>query len=361
MLINRCTAAVSSNRAAGALAVRAGGRGTFLAADVHNPGAAAAYLQLFDVAAEDVELGTTVPVLAFAVLAGASRRIRPRRPLGGLVRSYAITSSRTGSGMPTEACSVSIAMSGHPSQAASSPADPLSVLDDDFEDGSADPTERGWTWYQESTVATAEVADGELHLESTTGGAAGAWIYNENRGNLLHKPVRGDFDFRSRWRVRNAAGSGSPTGGVPIEWRFAGPGVADPDDAEHNSLHLKLGGDPDGQNRIEWKTTDGDVSTWAAVAGSAPLDYDLRIVRQGQVFLLYYRRTDAGYALESDAGWTLVQTIDRTDNAVPARTGGAAAVAMPNEVWIYLTGGYAGPQTDLDIQGWCERAIVRTP
>ena len=306
-------------------------------------------------------------VLAYAVLAGASRRVRPKRPLGARVLSYAVTSTRTGSGVPSEACSVAIAMDGQPSEAETSPADPLSVLDDDFEDGPTDPTDRGWTFFQESTVDTAEVVDGELHMVSTTGGASGAWIYNEYRGNLLHKSVTGDFVVRVRCRVRNAAGTGSPTGGVPLEWRFGGGiNITDPDDSEHNSLHMMFGGDPDGENRGEWKTIDGAVALWGSVPLAGPLDYDAEVARTGQVFVLSVRAYDAelgpedeGYvSLEDDAGFTVVQTIDRDDDTQPAR---ASAVPMPATVWICLTGGYAGPQTDLDIQAWFERVIVRTP
>lgn len=367
MLLNRQSAAVSVNRAAGALAVPAGGRSTFLGLDVYNPGSAVAYLQAFDVAAEDVELGTTVPVLAYALLPGQVRKVRPKRALWAGVLSYAVTSTRTGSGMPSAACSVSLVMDGQPSEAEMSPADPLSALDDDFEDGAVDPTDRGWTFFQESTIDTAEVADGELHMVSTTGGASGAWIYNTQRGNLCHKSVTGDFVVRVRSRVRNAAGDGSPTGGVPLEWRFGGGiNITDPDDSVHNSLHMMFGGDPNGQDRGEWKTIDDAVALWDSVALDPPLDYDAEIARTGQVFVLSVRQydpelgpEDEGYvALEDDAGFTVVQTIDRSDNATPAR---ASAVPMPNTVWICLTGGYAGPQTDLDIQAWFGGVIVRTP
>lgn len=366
MLANRTSAVVSSNRTAGALAVPVGGRGTWLGFDAYNPGSAVAYLQAFAVEAEDVVLGTTVPVLAYALPVGA-RRVRPQQPIGARVLSYAVTSTRTGSAVPTEACSVAIAMDGQPSEAETSPADPLSVLDDDFEGEPSDPTDRGWTFFQESTIDTAEVADGELHMVSTTGGAAGAWIYNQYRGNLCYRPVTGDFVVRVRSRVRNAAGDGSPTGGVPVEWRFGGGvNITDPDDSEHNSLHMMFGGDPDGQDRGEWKTIDAAVALWGSVALDGPLDYDAEVARTGQVFVLSVRQydpeigpEDEGYvALEDDAGWTVVQTIDRSDNATPAR---ASAVPMPATVWICLTGGYAGPQTNLDIQAWFGGVIVRTP
>ncbi|MCA9656357.1 MAG: LamG domain-containing protein [Myxococcales bacterium] len=80
-----------------------------------------AYLQAFDVPEDQVVLGTTLPVLSYAVAATDARLIRPRRPLGAGVQSYAVTSSRTGGAGPAAACSVSMRMSGVPEDAADVP------------------------------------------------------------------------------------------------------------------------------------------------------------------------------------------------------------------------------------------------
>lgn len=349
--------AASSNRAAGALAVPAGGRATLLGLEAVNPGAEVAYFQAFDRAAELVVLGETAPVLSYALTPGA-RRLRLKRPASSRVFSYAVTSTRTGAGMPSQACSLVLTMSGETDEGVGSFADPLSVLDDDFETAGEPTPPVGWEEYQPATIDRSEVGNGYLLLTSTVGGVGGSFIYNENRGSFLFKRVRGDFDYRSRNQVLNAVGDGTPATAAG-EWRFAGPGVADPDDSQHNALHIKLGADPTGQNRIEWKTTDGDVSTWDSVAGAAPLYYDLRIVRLRQVFRLYYRVAEL-HALEDDADWTLLETIDRSSNATPPRVGGAAAVTMPNELLLYLCGGYSNVAT-LDVQLQCFGAIVRTP
>lgn len=327
-----------------------------------NPGATPAYVQVFDVAAASVALGETEPVFSMAVPPGRSARIRPPRPIrcaGGM--SFAATGGRMDGTSPAGPLVVQLEVGGEAELGET--LDPA-VFIDDFETGDTLVENRGWAWFDEETVATQTIAGGELRLVSTEGGASGAWIYNENRGNLLHKPVTGDFDARTRSRVRNAAGTGSPAGGVPLEWRFGGGiSITDPDDTDHNSLHMMFGGDPDGQDRGEWKTTDGTVSTWASVPLTPPLDYDARVVRVGQVFSLYIRAFDAelgledeGYvALGDDDDWTLVQTIDRTDNTTPAR---ATAVPMPATVWLCITGGYAGPQSDLDIQAWFLEVLV---
>ncbi len=248
-----------------------------------------------------------------------------------------------------------------PAAALGAPAeavDPLASLDDDF--AGTDVLEaRGWTIYNDGTIDAQQVSGGVVFLQSTGGGAADAWWYSQpgpfrQDGALVYKLVDGDFDVRARVEVRNAADTGSPTGGVASEWRFAGIAVHDPAgliSGEFNYIHIALGGDPNGANRVEWKVTDDDgaapQSTFGSAAGSAPLDYDLRIVRVGQTLTLSYRRTDEGEPLGSDLSWSTLETIEKDANT-PARTGGATPVAFPSEVAVGIMPPYAGPQTDLD-------------
>lgn len=340
------------------------GAGLLVGGRAFNPQSSTIYVQVFDAQAADVELGTTVPVFTAAVPPGRAVRLRPPRPIrcpGGL--SFAATAERTGGSSPAGPITLQLEVGG--SAELGEVVDPALFIDD-FESGDPLLENRGWTWFDEATVATQTMAGGELHLVSTTGGAGEAWWYNTENGNLLHKTVTGDFDARARLRVRNAAGTGSPSSAA-LEWRFAGIAVHDPDRAtELNYVHAMLGADPNGQNRIEWKTTDDSVSTWDSVAGAAPLDYDLRIVRTGQVLTLSYRAFDADLepgdedyvALADDSGWTVYQPIDRDDNATPARLGGAPAVNLPNTLQIGLTGGYAGPTATLDIQAWFREVAI---
>lgn len=82
----------------------------FLGADVYNPHATdVAYLQVFDVAAASVTLGTTTPIAAFAIPAGQARLCATGYPMYVATRlSYAVTATRTGSGAPSSACNLTI-------------------------------------------------------------------------------------------------------------------------------------------------------------------------------------------------------------------------------------------------------------
>lgn len=245
--------------------------------------------------------------------------------------------------------------------------DPLVALSDDFS-GSDDLATRGWTVYNAADLSDDTISSGELHLSTTTGGDPGTHWYSqisgpqERDGALIYKLIRGNFDARLRIRIRNAANTGSPSAAAG-EWRFAGLQAQDPAgliSGEYNYAHVALGSDPNGQNRIEWKVTDsggatGPQSTYDSDAGSADLDYDLRLVRRGQAIDLYYRRTDAGEALPSNTGWVAlsVGTLLK-DSATPARIGSATPVAFPDELAVGIMPPYAGPQTSVDLQAWCE-------
>lgn len=247
--------------------------------------------------------------------------------------------------------------------------DPLNASSDAFSLAGA-LVDRGWTIYNGATIATQDVTGGEVHLESTTGGSAGAWWYSQpsgpalrENGALVYKLVTGNFDARGRFRVRNAAGTGSPTTAA-LEWRFAGIQAQDPAglvSGFFNYVHIALGSDPNGTNRAEWKVTDDNGaasfrSTFASDPISAPLDYDLRMVRSGQTFRLYYRAH--GLPLLSDAGWSEVSVGPIVkDQNTPARTGGATPVAFPDTLAVGIMPPYAGPQVTLDLRAWCEGIV----
>lgn len=256
-------------------------------------------------------------------------------------------------------------------EADAEPEDDLAALDDDFS-GADDLEGRGWLLYRSETLATQAVSDGEVVLESTTGGNGGVWWYAQpgfrQNGSAVYKLVTGDFDARARVRQRNAAGSGSPTGGVPLEWRMAGMGVFDPAgfvSGYHSFAYIALGGSPNGANRAEWKVHDDDggaspQSTFDDEEVDDPLDYDLRTVKVGQLVELSYRPVSSGEPLESDLGWTELITIEKDTND-PPRTGGATPVPFPEEVAVAIIPPYAGPQTDLDQHFTVEAFRIRRP
>ncbi len=253
--------------------------------------------------------------------------------------------------------------------------DSLAELDDDFT-GTDSLEDRGWLIYGAGTIATQTVSGGELLLESTTGGSSsGTWWYSQpgpfrQDGALVYRLVTGDFDARIRVRQRNAAGTGNPTGGVALEWRFGGLAIHDPAglvSGEFNFVHIAAGGSPNGADRIEAKVTDDDgganpQSTFDDELGSGDGDYDLRTVKVGQVVTLSYRRVDSGEPLASDVGFTTVAMgAVHKDANTPARTGGAAPVAFSSdEVAVGIMPPYAGPQTDLDQRFVVEAFRIRT-
>lgn len=249
--------------------------------------------------------------------------------------------------------------------------DELAALDDDFS-GTDGLEARGWSIYGASTIATQTIAGGELLLESTTGGAPGAWWYSQpgpirQDGALIYKLVTGDFDARIRCRQRAAAATGSPAGGVALEWRFAGLQV---NDLAGNYVHIAAGGSPNGANRIEAKVTDDDGgssprSTFddEEVVLSDDFDVDMRMVKVDQLVELSYRLVSSGESLDSDVGFTTVAmgVIDKASNT-PPRTGGATPVPFPaGALAVGIMPPYAGPQTDLDQQFTVEAFRIRRP
>lgn len=83
--------------------------GWLVGGDIYNPGASVAYLQIFDLAAASVVLGTTVARWTLAIPATSAREIDPPRPIRCLARiSYAVTATRTGAGAPASACNMTL-------------------------------------------------------------------------------------------------------------------------------------------------------------------------------------------------------------------------------------------------------------
>lgn len=252
--------------------------------------------------------------------------------------------------------------------------DPLADLSDDFSTAGS-LTDRGFTVFNPSVIATSTVSGGALTLTGTVGGAGGAHWYSQpgvNRaGAIAYKLVTGDFDVRARCRVTNLAGTDVPpnAGG---EWRFAGIQVQEPaglGSTVYNYVHLGLGSDPNGARRIEWKVTDsgGAVSPYStygsdAGSGATELAYDLRIVRVGQLFYLYYRLISAGEALASDLLWSAISVspISKDTNS-PARFGGTTPVAFSSELAVGIMPPYAGPQASIDIRLVVEEILYSTP
>lgn len=240
-------------------------------------------------------------------------------------------------------------------------SDPLARLSDDFSGSTLDPS---WSIFNGSLIASDEVSGGTgLNFQITSGGANGSFWYNGFDGCLIYKLVEGPCDMRVRLRVRDSANSGNPP---TSDSRIAGIAAHDPTrpptpGATYNYVHTGFGSvDSNPDNRVEWKTTDLDVSTYASTSwpvGGGDLDGDLRIVRSAadlQIFETYVKPSTT--PLDSPGGWTLQQAISRTSNAQPAR---AAAQPLPDVlqwgIMIYSS------EVVHDIRSFVRQVLFSTP
>lgn len=228
-------------------------------------------------------------------------------------------------------------------------SDPLAYLDDLFDSGPADVTQRGWSVYKDGAIAGRAVGSG--HLDFTilagaggVGGATSFWFDGTADGALIHKTIAGPFDCRIRAQIRNTANSGNP---AVSNFRIAGLAAHDPTRTSNVFNYVHIGGGSTGtaNNRVEWKCTDdnggasNDTSAFNAVDWSGgAMDIDLRLVRRAtnlQIFDLFWRATTGDLLSGS---WTSLVTCNRTANTTPDRdTNGALAnlaVSMPETLQV---------------------------
>lgn len=173
-------------------------------------------------------------------------------------------------------------------------------LGDTFDGVALDPS---WSVLNPS-LATISVSGGQLHLEATMSGGGTTW-YNNSEGPLVYKAVTGDFDVRT---VVSTEDAGSPGNPPPTQYRLAGllarspasvPGALD-------WVHVALGSGATAQGvSYEYKSTNDSVSTWATTPTASP-DGELRIVRTGSNFDLYWRP-------DALASWLVIQSFARPD------------------------------------------------
>lgn len=240
------------------------------------------------------------------------------------------------------------------------PVDRLAYLSDDFSSGST-LTGNGWTIEDSSPSCSPSdtISSGEADLTISAGATGGSLWYDTNDGAFWYKTIAGACDFRARVRIRNSANTGAP---ATNNFRIAGLAVHDPDRGTMEYLHVGAGSGNLASSQLEWKTTDNSDSAYAYSASAAVLDYDFRIVRRAsdtQVFDLYYRETGSE-ELRSDIGWTLLETIDRTDVNQPDRVAnlGTTAVSLPDTLrWGFVV--YASVSSH-DIRMFVEDCAFKT-
>lgn len=160
-----------------------------------------------------------------------------------------------------------------------------------------------WTVYEGDGTASIAVSGSELNLTCNAGGTGDSLWFDTDQGILVYQLVTGDFDAIATVRVRNLADDGLPTVGDG-QYRIGGLAAHDPDRGTVlNYVHVGLGCTASAAIECEWKTTEDSVSDYASIAATTGAG-QIRILREGQVFSLYYRATES-------AAWSLVQEIDR--------------------------------------------------
>jgi hypothetical protein len=225
--------------------------------------------------------------------------------------------------------------------------DALAELSDSFSYGT---TLTGNGWSIEDTTPSCSpsdtITDSEADLTVAAGNTDGSFWFDTNDGALWYKAIAGACDFRARVHVMDGDGAATPPTTPPdTQFRVAGIAAHDPDRTTMEYVHVGIGSNNTaGQLQLEWKTTDNSDSAYAytqATLTGGELLYDLRLVRRAsdlQVFDLYVR-AGTSRSLDDDEGWTLLQTIDRTDDQVPDRAAnnGTTAVSLPSTLrWGFM-------------------------
>lgn len=172
----------------------------------------------------------------------------------------------------------------------------------------------GMTLYNGDGVGTVAITGGELGLTVNAGGTADSFWFDADQGVLVYVPISGDFDARALIRVRNSADSGLPTVGDG-NFRIAGLAAHDPDRTTLDYVHVGMGCTASAAITVETKNTVADVSDYDefTTAGASTGIGEVRIVREGQIFRLYYRAA-------TTSPWTLESTYDRTAAPMPSLT-----------------------------------------
>ena len=236
-----------------------------------------------------------------------------------------------------------------------------------------DLADAGWTSNTRGGASFTE-SGGQIVATLATGSVSGSYFHDTNQGAYYYRSFSsngfyGPFDYRARIVATNAADSGDP----PFDAeRIVSMIVTDPANSGSDQNHLYVGiGDADFGNRaVQWKTTDNDgvssdTSAFNSVTANADLEKDVRIVRRTtdkDIFDLYWRSTSLGFDLDDNSGWNLIETIDRSDNAVPPRSlsGSADNLAEPLPDAVYIGFGIHSSETEPDLRGEINEALMLT-
>jgi len=129
------------------------------------------------------------------------------------------------------------------------------------------------------------------------------WFMTQ-RGELIYKPVSGDFKITANVHTSKSSDPNQPPGGDGSV-QLGGVMARNGDSARENYVFVVVGDDGDGLS-IETKNTQDSFSKYSGPSWDSP-DAELRICRVGQTFNLYKRHID------SKETWGLAATFDRPD------------------------------------------------
>ena len=173
----------------------------------------------------------------------------------------------------------------------------LSMLSDDFEDGSLDPA---WTVFRDSIVDIEESA-GALGL---TPSQMQLW-FNQLQASFVYKNVSGNFKVTATVRPRQAsAPTVSPSGTFEMGGLMARKAVAEGAGSEEDYVFVTVGYDGT-EMVVETKGTNDGLSLFTTTGWGA-MDAELRLCRVGDQFWLYKRP-------EGQPAWIQATTYVRPD------------------------------------------------
>jgi hypothetical protein len=346
------------------------GAGMFVGGRAYNPTVSVVYVQIFDAAVDDVELGTTEPVFSMAVPPGRSVRLRPPRPIpcpSGI--SFAATGSRTGAESPAGPIAVQLEVGG---VEVDGPTDAFAFLDQalDFRTGTTNIAARGLDVLRPAAWTGLEISNGALRGRATLPGGDGSnagvdlqrsWRFGLNAGfqrlgNGVDVEIGPDAatptptNFELRAEITATAANGTdpvPEDGGGGQWRFAVVYI-DPADAR-GGCPLSTHGGPgidgaNGQRGIETKYTD-EESVYP-IEDTDELTGVIRCIRVDDVFTWYWRPASSGEPFESDDGFDELLEVELAGFSGTVRVG-------------FSVYGSPGDGTTIDIAGAVTRIRLR--
>lgn len=176
----------------------------------------------------------------------------------------------------------------------------LSALDDTF-DGTA--LDSAWSILHPGQF-TRSVSGGFLHLEPLFSGSTVTW-FADGEGPFIHKDVTGDFTVTATVESFDPLNPSNP----PLaNYRMSGITVRDPvaPSGDRDWLHVAIGGGtPAVPITVEDKNTRQSMSS-LVLHPIAESRGDVRVVRRGSLFSLYYRAPNA-------ASFQLLRAHNRPD------------------------------------------------